>query len=61
MEQIVGHGRGRGDRQHSTPRRRSSSGQIRLHGDQQRLLDSQPVFGALDAVFKAVRDATVYE
>ena len=37
------------------------SGQIRLHGDQQRLLDSQPVFGALDSVFKAVREETVYE
>lgn len=37
------------------------SGQIRLHGDQQRLLDSQPLFGALDSVFKAVREETVYE
>ena len=37
------------------------SGQIRLHGDQQRLLDSQPLFGALDSVFKAVREDTVYE
>ena len=27
------------------------SGHIRLHGDQQRLLDSQPLFGALDSVF----------
>ena len=37
------------------------SGQIRFHGDQQRLLDSQPLFGALDSVFKAVREETVYE
>jgi putative sterol carrier protein len=37
------------------------NGHIRLFGDQQRLLDSQPVFGALDSVFSAVRDQTVYE
>jgi putative sterol carrier protein len=36
-------------------------GRIRLFGDQQRLLDSQPVFGALDAVFATVRADTVYE
>ena len=36
-------------------------GQIRLYGDQQLLLDSQPVFGALDAVFATVRDRTIYE
>ena len=36
-------------------------GRIRLHGDQQRLLESQPVFGALDAVFASVRDRTSYE
>jgi putative sterol carrier protein len=36
-------------------------GRIRLHGDQQLLLDSQAVFGALDAVFASVRDRTVYE
>jgi len=35
-------------------------GQIRLYGDQQLLLDSQPVFGALDAVFASVRDRTSY-
>jgi putative sterol carrier protein len=35
-------------------------GQIRLYGDQQKLLDSQPVFGALDAVFAAVRVRTDY-
>jgi hypothetical protein len=37
------------------------SGHIRLYGDQQRLLDSQPVFGALDTVFAAVREQTRYE
>lgn len=37
------------------------NGHIRLFGDQQKLLDSQPVFGALDAVFASVRDRTVYE
>ncbi|MFN3255818.1 MAG: SCP2 sterol-binding domain-containing protein [Ilumatobacter sp.] len=37
------------------------NGHIRLFGDQQKLLDSQPVFGALDAVFGAVRDRTRYE
>ena len=36
-------------------------GKIRLYGDQQLLLDSQPVFGALDAVFAMVRDRTIYE
>ncbi len=35
-------------------------GQIRLFGDQQKLLDSQPVFGALDAVFATVRERTSY-
>ena len=33
------------------------NGHIRLYGDQQRLLDAQPVFGALDAVFNDVRRA----
>jgi hypothetical protein len=37
------------------------NGHIRLHGDQQRLLDSQRVFGALDAVFAGVRHQTDYE
>lgn len=37
------------------------NGHIRLYGDQQRLLDSQPIFGALDAVFSAVREQTDYE
>jgi putative sterol carrier protein len=36
------------------------SGRIRLFGDQQRLLESQPVFGALDAVFSTVREHTDY-
>ena len=36
-------------------------GKIRLFGDQQKLLESQPVFGALDAVFATVRDRTSYE
>ena len=35
-------------------------GKIRLFGDQQKLLESQPVFGALDAVFASVRDRTDY-
>jgi hypothetical protein len=37
------------------------TGKIRLYGDQQALLDAQPVFGALDAVFATVRDRTRYE
>lgn len=36
-------------------------GQIRLFGDQQKLLASQPVFGALDAIFSSVRDRTSYD
>ena len=36
------------------------NGHIRLFGDQQRLLDAQPVFGALDAVFSDVRQRTEY-
>jgi putative sterol carrier protein len=36
-------------------------GRIRLLGDQQKLMDSQPVFKALDAVFNEVRDRTTYE
>jgi putative sterol carrier protein len=35
-------------------------GRIRLTGDQQKLLDSQPVFRALDGVFNAVRPRTDY-
>ncbi|MEM1333893.1 MAG: SCP2 sterol-binding domain-containing protein [Actinomycetota bacterium] len=37
------------------------NGHIRLFGDQQKLLESQPVFGALDAVFSSVRDQTRYD
>ena len=36
-------------------------GHIRLYGDRQKLLDSHPVFGALDAVFATVRGRTRYE
>ena len=36
------------------------NGRIRLYGDQQKLLDSQAVFGALDAVFGAIREHTEY-
>jgi putative sterol carrier protein len=36
------------------------NGHIRLVGDQQRLIDAQPVFGALDAVFTDVRTRTEY-
>jgi len=36
------------------------NGRIRLVGDQQKLLDSQPVFGALDQVFNTVRARTDY-
>lgn len=35
-------------------------GRILLTGDQQKLLDSQPVFGALDTVFGSVRPNTEY-
>ncbi len=35
-------------------------GRILLTGSQQRLVDSQPVFGALDAVFESVRERTEY-
>ena len=36
------------------------TGRIRLTGDQQKLLDSTPVFAALDAVFNTVRQRTDY-
>jgi SCP-2 sterol transfer family len=36
------------------------NGHIRLYGDQQRLLDSQSIFGALDGVLAALRDRTEY-
>jgi hypothetical protein len=35
-------------------------GHILLTGSQQRLVESQPVFGALDAVFTRVRERTEY-
>ncbi len=35
-------------------------GRIRLTGDQQKLIDAQPVFGALDGVFATVREHTEY-
>jgi putative sterol carrier protein len=35
-------------------------GRIRLSGDQQKLIEAQPVFGALDTVFAAVREHTEY-
>lgn len=37
------------------------TGQIRLTGDQAKLMESQPVFAALDAVFASVREHTRYE
>ncbi len=37
------------------------NGHIMLFGDQQKLMDAGPVFGALDAVFATVRDRTRYE
>jgi putative sterol carrier protein len=37
------------------------TGGIRFFGDQQLLIDSQPVFAALDGVFAAVRERTQYE
>jgi hypothetical protein len=35
-------------------------GRIRLSGNQQKLIDAQPVFGALDGVFATVREHTEY-
>lgn len=35
-------------------------GRILLTGSQQKLVDSQPVFAALDTVFRTVRDRTEY-
>ena len=37
------------------------TGKILLFGDQQKLMISQPVFGALDQVFSMVRERTRYE
>ena len=36
------------------------NGHIRLFGHQHKLLEAQPVFGALDAIFDAVRSRTEY-
>jgi len=36
------------------------TGRIRFYGDQQALMDAQPVFGALDSVFSSVRERTRY-
>ena len=44
----------------STPRRPSSTATSGSFGDQQRLIDAQPVFGALDTVFTDVRSRTEY-
>jgi hypothetical protein len=35
-------------------------GKVRISGNQQKLLESQPVFGALNQVFLAVRERTDY-
>jgi putative sterol carrier protein len=35
-------------------------GRIRMTGDQQKLIAAQPVFAALDAVFRRVRERTEY-
>lgn len=37
------------------------TGQIRLAGDQAKLMEAQPVFAALDGVFATVRERTRYE
>ena len=37
------------------------NGHILLYGDQQKLMDSQPVFGALDTAFATVRERTRYD
>ena len=37
------------------------TGKILLFGDRQKLLDAQPVFGALDSIFTTVRERTRYE
>jgi hypothetical protein len=36
------------------------NGHIRLFGDQQRLLDAQAIFGALDPVLASLRERTEY-
>lgn len=37
------------------------SGRILMFGDRQKLLDAQPVFAALDQVFRTVQERTDYE
>jgi putative sterol carrier protein len=37
------------------------TGKIVLFGDRQKLMDAQPVFGALDSIFASVREHTRYE
>ena len=37
------------------------NGHIRLFGDQQKLIESQPVFGALNAAFRTIGENTRYE
>lgn len=37
------------------------TGRIKFYGDQQLVMDAQPVFGALDGVFASVRQRTRYE
>ena len=37
------------------------TGRIRFFGNQQLLIDSQPVFAALDGVFSSVRERTQYD
>jgi putative sterol carrier protein len=37
------------------------TGRIKFFGDQQLVMDAQPVFGALDGVFASVRQRTRYE
>ena len=37
------------------------TGRIRLFGDQQALMEAQPVFGALDSIMAVVRERTRYE
>lgn len=37
------------------------NGSIRIHGDVTRLIESEPVFAALDAVFAAVRPLVQYD
>lgn len=42
------------------PQEAFMTGKILLQGDQQRLVQAQPVLGALDSVFQAVRQETDY-